>query len=310
MIPRQAFFILLALIPPMALSLQAAEEAKISVKSEIDRAFITIGDPVIYTVTVRHDPKIKILSPFSPPSPDILKIKKVEDIRQEDAGMLIEGRRFTLTAFGLGEFILEPLEVKYLDPEGNQQTLQTDKIFLTVKSVAEGEEKTDIRGIKGVIKLPSKILSILYILFAFALATAVFLFFKSRKAKGPVKSPEPALSAEEEAMLALNHLFDSDLIRRAKIKEYYLRLSEILRTYFDRRFLIQASEATTYEIMKALKEKETPSELRTLISEVLEAADLAKFAKWKPEPAEVVLLNQKSKQIIEQAKPKETAGGI
>ena len=50
--------------------------------------------------------------------------------------------------------------------------------------------------------------------------------------------------------------------------------------------------------------------LTAKIKEVLEASDLAKFAKWRPEAAKVLDINQKSKQIIEEASPKEAVGGI
>ena len=112
------------------------------------------------------------------------------------------------------------------------------------------------------------------------------------------------------AFFNLNHLFDSDFLRRGKIKEYYLRLSEILRIYFERRFQILAIESTTYEIIRALRQKSIEPELIRKIAEVLEAADLAKFAKWIPEPSQILLLNQKSKQIVELAKPGEASRGV
>ena len=111
-------------------------------------------------------------------------------------------------------------------------------------------------------------------------------------------------------MNRLNKLFDSDYVRRGKIKEYYLQLSEILRNYLERRFQILAIESTTHEILRDLSGKEIDRPLRDLLKEVLEAADLAKFAKWNPDPPQIILLNQKSKQIVEMAQPKETPSGV
>ena len=53
------------------------------VKAEVNKAFLTIGDPVTYTVTVEHSPDIRILSSIPAPSSDFLEIKKVEDIVNE-----------------------------------------------------------------------------------------------------------------------------------------------------------------------------------------------------------------------------------
>lgn len=280
-------------------------EPEISLKAEVNKAFITIGDPVEYTVTIRHSPDVQVLSNIPPPGEDFLKIKKVEDIPAAGGPLLVEGRKYTLTAFQLGEFVLEPVQIQYRVRGGEPQTLVAEKIFLTVKSVAEGEVKTDIRGIKHVLSMPLARQGLLIILAVVILAAGLILFrFWRRKKSEVVKSEEPALGPEEEAMNALHQLFDSDLIRRGKIKEYYLRFSEILRLYFERRLRITALEATTGEILRDLREQELSLELRTQIQEVLEFSDLAKFAKWKPEPAQIIQTNQAAKQIIESLRPK------
>jgi hypothetical protein len=305
---HSSFFILhFALI---LFSAFAAEEPKISVKAELSKAFITIGDPVTYIVQIQHVPEIKILSAVNPPDPNILRVTKSEDIQKKEGNRLYEGKKFTVTAFSLGEYVLEPQKIQYLDTDGQTKTLQTDKIYLTVKSVAEGEEKSDIRGIKGVVALPKKVMRWVFLALVLLVVFLIFYLFNKRRIVLPKIVTEPELTNEEEALMKLNRLFDSDLVRNGKIKEYYLRLSEILRSYFEKRFQIPAVEATTFEIQRSLKTKEVDQSLREQINEVLEAADLAKFAKWKPEPAQIVQIQQKSKQLIELSRPKETAGGI
>lgn len=281
----------------------AEEEAPLSVRSEVNRAFMTVGDLLEYTVLVRHRTNVQILSRISPPSGDILKIKEVRDIQTEEDGWILEGRRFVLTTFRLGEFILDPVEVQYRVGEGDVQTIKTDPIYIKVRSVAEGEEKTDIRDIKSVLELARKQLWAI-ILLALALAIlAGWILYRNLKRASAVSQPlEPAMSPAEEALFRLNQLFDSGLIKKGKIKEYYLQLSEILRIYFEKRYGILAIEATTYEIMGALKNAEVPLVLREKIENVLASADLAKFAKWIPEPKEIIQINQQSKRIVEESR--------
>lgn len=289
-----------------------AEESKISVKADLSKAFITIGDPVTYTVTIAHTPEIKILSQIAPPDEKILRVKKAENIQKKEGNRIYEGKKFTVTAFALGEYVLEPLNIQYLDTDGQTKTLQTDKIYLTVKSVAQGEEKTDIRGIKSVVALPKKFVRWLLIVFGIFVVGVLVYLFKKKKLVVPTL-PVTVLTTEDQTLQELNQLFDSDLIRRGKVKDYYLKLSEILRGYFEKRFRVPAIEATTDEIERALKEKAVDLPLREAVAEVLEAADLAKFAKWKPEPTQIIQINQKSKQIIEMSRPKEpkeAASGI
>ena len=111
------------------------------------------------------------------------------------------------------------------------------------------------------------------------------------------------LSPEDEALLRLNRLFDSDLIARGKLKEYFLEFSEILRRYFERRFEILAVESTTSEIIRDLKAKEVSAALREKIQQVLDTADLVKFAKWRPSALEIQQLNRMAKAIVETVRP-------
>ncbi len=278
----------------------------VSVKAEVNRAAITIGDPVEYTVTFKHGADVQLASPIPAPDSDVLKIKSIQDIKTKEGKKTVEGKKFTLTTFRLGQFVLDPVQIQYKTLSGELRIISTDPIYLTVKSVAEGEAKTDIRGLKSVLELPPAILFAMLIIIGlavFALAVLLLKFF--RKSKNAAGEKKPDMTAEEEAYFLLNQLFDSDLLRRGKTKEYYLKLSEILRGYFERRFRILAIEYTTDEIIRALRQKEIPVELRERIQEVLQAADLAKFAKWSPEPTEIIQLNQKSKQIIELSKPPE-----
>ncbi len=287
-----------------------AFDPDISVKASINKAAITIGDPVEYTITITRSSNVQLLSNIPSPDSDILKIKSIKDISEKEGPKTVEGKKFTLTTFRLGQFVLNPVLIQYKKGEETKM-LTTEPIYLTVESVAKGETKVDIRGLKAVLNLPAGILlALLLILVMGLIAAGVFVFRLFRRKAIEGETDKPAMSPEEEAMFNLNKLFDSDLLRRGKIKDYYLQLSEILRAYFERRFSILAIEYTTDEIMRALRQKELPRELRDKIEEVLQASDLAKFAKWTPEPAEIIQINQKSKQIVEMSAPKEEAHGV
>lgn len=280
----------------------------ISVKSELSKAFITIGDPVEYTVTVKHTQDIKVLSSIPAPAKDVFKVKKIEDIREEEGQTVIEGKRFILTTFRLGEFILEPVKIEYRAGGGDVEFLETDRLFLKVNSVSGSEEQTDIRGIKSVLAIPKSILVPAGIGGGVLLLILIPLLLRWLRRRPAIEAPvERPLSAEEEAFLHLNQLFESDLLARGAVKEYYLQFSEIIRIYLERRYSIQAVESTTFEIARFLKETVQNASLRSLIKEVLEFSDLAKFAKHKPEPREILEMNQKAREIVEASKPVEGA---
>lgn len=296
------FFLIGVLFVPAA----RAEDSPISIKAEVDKAAITIGDPINYTITIRHAPNVQILSSIPLPPEDLFDIRKVQDINQEQSGKKVTGRKFTITAFQVGEYILEPVKVQYRINGGDVKTIETSKIFITVKSVGGDKQAQDIKDIKGAVKVPINRLWMWIIIGIAGLAIALLVGRKLLKKKPlRIEKPEKILSAEEEAFLHLNQLFDSDLIKQGKYKDYFFRFSEILRAYLERRFQITAIEQTTYEINRSLRESDVPQDNRVLLKDVLEAADLAKFAKWRPDPSEVVVLNKKAREFVERSTPRE-----
>jgi hypothetical protein len=282
----------------------AADADDIQVKAEVDKAFLTIGDPVTYTVTVEHAPDIKILSAIPAPSSDILEIKKIEDIHKKQKKKVLTGRKFTLTTYRLGEFILDHVTIKYQKEGQPEKTLQTNKLYLTVKSVAGEDPQEDIRDVKTVVPYKFRMGKFLWTLVVLAtLTVGYFLFRALRKQKITLQPAPPPLTAEEEALLHLTELFESDLLKRGLIKLYYLKLSEVLRVYFEKRYRILAVELTTFEILRALKPLHLSTELYQKIQYVLESSDLAKFAKWVPTAPEIIQINKKSEEIVKESVP-------
>ncbi|MSR76960.1 MAG: hypothetical protein EXS63_01865 [Candidatus Omnitrophica bacterium] len=277
--------------------------SSISVKAEVDHAFITIGDPVTYSVTIKHAADVLVLSTLNPPSEETFKLKNMQEIHRKEGALTVEGRKYTLTCLRLGEFILDPQEIQYRAGGGEVKTIRTEKIYVTVKSVAEGEEKKDIRGIKSVVRLEISLIPWIITGIVLLICVVGFMIYqKIKKSKGQPPKPETRLSLEEQALLDLDQLYDSDFLRNGKIKEYHLRLSEILRVYFEHRYDILAAESTTSEISHLLRQKNMDLKLREKIETVLEAADLAKFAKWKPDPQMIKENFKKAKEIVEDSK--------
>lgn len=308
----KAFLVFLLTLLSFSPALTAArtEEGTFSVKAEVDKAFLTVGERVEYRVTVTHDPSIQIVSKIVPPPSDAFEIKEAHDFREKEGRQIVEGRRFVITLYELGEFILEPVAVRYRTPTGEEKSVETNRLYLTVRSVdASGKPKTDIRGVKGVIGLARHWAWLWFLLLAaFIGGGGVFLWQRWRRGRvETVGSEETFLSPEDEALVRLSRLFDSDLLRRGLLKEYFLQLSEILRHFFERRFEILAAELTTSEILRNLREKEVSGDLIGKIQQVMEAADLVKFAKWKPTPPEIIRINQASKALVEAARPRVTS---
>lgn len=116
----------------------------------------------------------------------------------------------------------------------------------------------------------------------------------------PVKKPIPPY---ELAISRLNELQDEQLWQKGAEKEYYTRLTDILRGYLAGRFGINAMEMTSHQISEALKDNEDISEYSLLVNKVLNEADFVKFAKAKPLADENQRAFSNTRQFVELTKP-------
>ncbi len=97
----------------------------------------------------------------------------------------------------------------------------------------------------------------------------------------PVPPPEPAHII---AMRELQALRGEELWQKGEVKEYYSRLSDILRRYIDNRYGISSPELTTDETVRMLQRAAVTSGVQmSLVKEVLSLSDMVKFAKYVPE---------------------------
>jgi DNA-binding transcriptional ArsR family regulator len=87
----------------------------------------------------------------------------------------------------------------------------------------------------------------------------------------------------EEAMEALRLLARAAPASREQHAAFYTRLAEILRRYIARRFGVDAPEATSSELLAALRENGAVAEERHgLLRELFGESDLVKFAALVP----------------------------
>lgn len=144
-----------------------------------------------------------------------------------------------------------------------------------------------------------------WILLAIVLVAAfVFVYLKwlrhGRIPLIPVKKPIPPY---ELAVSRLNKLQEEMLWQKGAEKEYYTRLTDILRGYLSGRFGINAMEMTTYQISQAIADNKDVSEYSMLINKVLNEADFVKFAKAKPLADENQRAFSNARQFVELTKP-------
>lgn len=120
----------------------------------------------------------------------------------------------------------------------------------------------------------------------------------------PQKKPEPPYNV---AMAKLEQLREEKLCEHGFQKEYYTRLTDILREYLDKRFAINAMEMTSTQIRHALDSSKDEIMSKELVEHVLETADFVKFAKAQPLGDDNVKAFEFARKFVEDTKPSEPA---
>jgi hypothetical protein len=73
------------------------------------------------------------------------------------------------------------------------------------------------------------------------------------------------------------------LWQQGHIKEYQSSLTDIIRTYLKDRYGVEAMEMTTDELSQALRQTGFDQQYKDSLREILQVADLVKFAKATPD---------------------------
>jgi hypothetical protein len=96
-------------------------------------------------------------------------------------------------------------------------------------------------------------------------------------------APEPELPAGEWAMLELARLEQERLPERGEVEGFFVRLSDVVRAYVERRFAIAAPDRTTQEFLReAAHHPDLAGEHERTIGAFLRSADMVKFAAARP----------------------------
>jgi len=272
-----------------------AEAQQVIADARPDTNVIRIGDQVNLRLSLQLPKNYQFEWPFFgdtlTKALEIVKKSKVDTTRLENGGLNIN-QVLTLQVFDSGYYVIPPVRFNYKAAgSSSQDFVETEPHLLNVFTVAVDTTQA-IRGIKGPIEAPytfAELLPWILLLLGLALGTGLVLYFlNQRKKNRPVFAPRAKvkLPPHEIALQALEELKNEKLWQKGLIKEYYTRLTDILREYIEVRFNIRAIELTTWEILQSFKNSTISRNDKEMLSEILELADLVKFAKALPVPSE------------------------
>lgn len=245
---------------------------------DVDTTIVHLGDPVSVRLTVAHPPG------WAVQWPDSLDATPFE-VLSYDVTAPTEAR-LVLAGFELGDLEVPSLRIPLSGPEGAADTLVTDPFGIGVVSVGL-DESGDIREIRGPLSIARSWWSVaLWLALAAVAAGGVAYAWRRRRSQPSIAPPGPPLPPprprHEAALAALAALESSRLLERGRVKEYHVRVSEIVRAYVEGQLEVPAMEMTTREVVDGLRRAALGVPLCDDFRSFLERCDLVKFAKLQP----------------------------
>jgi len=287
------------------------ERGPVTVHLRLDKTTMTIAQTVLLQFEATVQPAYEITMP---------KVDEVLGdfglVNWDNLGRRLDGENNVVTTY---QYELEPfLSGSYSipvftftfndvnDPDTKHE-LSSEPIAIEVTSLL-GEDRADlvIEDIEDVLQMPKKAsfwwLWVLLALCVVGVPTGWWLLRKKR-IEVLMRIFKPA---HEIAYARLRVLVAEDLVEAGRIKEFYERISGILRHYIEDRFDLRAPERTTEEFLGELQRTSVlAASDKDVLGEFLMHCDLVKFAKHAPTTEQIQRTFDLVKNFIERTRSDE-----
>lgn len=291
-----------------------AQSNHVSIESKVDRSKITIGDRITYTILVKRGENVQVEFPDFGENLgafEILDYVEPEAVTEDSLEVL--QRDYIISTFDTGEYLIPAVAVNFIvSPDTVVQQLRTEEIKIEVESL-KPSEAGDIRDIKTPLEIERDYRRLIRLgialLCIILLGILVYLFIRKRRGQSllPMR-PKHERPPHEIALDELDDLVRSGIWMDGKVKEYYVRISDVIRKYIRGRYYLDAPEMTTSQLIEMFKIEKIDSEIIDLVAEFLDECDLVKFAKYIPDDEEMQTTTDRAYEIVNRTKIELVAG--
>lgn len=287
--------------------------AKSSIKVTLDSAYIMMGKQTGLNVQVTDHSDNRgeiIINKDSFPKEVELSSRQPSETRSETSGTQLIKARYIIQSFDSGAYRIPPLMYVSGKDTAFSNSVTLKVIPVDVSKLAdinpeEGTMETESRWFDWIPDfLTDNWLWIVIGLVIIGGAVCTYLILSKKISVNiiPAKKPEPPYQI---AMKKLSALKNEQLWENGQDKEFYTRLTDILREYLELRFGINAMEMTSTQINDALHKNEETRQSNALMKQILEVSDFVKFAKVKPLRDDNIKSFDAAIRFVENTKPAE-----
>lgn len=131
----------------------------------------------------------------------------------------------------------------------------------------------------------------------------IIYLWRRNKNKVEVIIPEKKINLKDRTIMAIDALEKERLWEKGQLKDHFVELSFIMRSYLTTRYNIPLLEKTTNQSRTALLQQGLHDETVETIITILFQADMVKFAKSKPDSMDILKQSTLAKQIVAETSP-------
>ncbi|MDR2395056.1 MAG: hypothetical protein LBD57_00285 [Endomicrobium sp.] len=266
--------------------------AQENISGYLNKNEIFIGDTVDFTVVAQleQDAQLSVNQNFIFDGFDILS-SNIEHITSEKN---IYKLHFKLLACKLGDIFIDSIPVFFISSDGTNNLFFTPKTEIVVKGVLEQNGNYDIKDIKALKKIKVKTV---YVLLIFTVIILVILCVYALVYSYINRPKLVVIDPQTDALNKLSLLYENR--NDIKVKDFYYKMSEILRIYVSEKYNFYALEMTTSEFLKKMKPL-LPNSIAPLeFKKYLSVFNLAKYSSFTPNEAEIKRNYDFTKNLLE-----------
>jgi hypothetical protein len=304
--------------PSITQGAQGAQDYRLSLTAKASRSEVARGETFSYTLSVIEEGEADV--PFRLVPPDFSGFNVTGEYSSQSTRIInnkartVNEEEFRLSSDLPGDHLIPPAKAIVADPKtGKESEIKSNPVTVKITEHGPGVLKglqQDIRDIKGPMSFLERLKLFFYIAtalvvlgFLLVVALIVYMARRRRAAGGKVKGPEmpaqaPVMTGPKDD--ALKALDAAEVLKSLDAKVFYSVISEAIRRYLRAAYSIPATEATTAEIMEAVKSSTLADSAIDGLRKVLEEADLVKFAKYEPTEEEKTRYLEKARTLVKE----------
>jgi len=269
-----------------------AAQSKTAVKASVDRSQIVIGERIQLKLEaeIPENQPIRFFQLDSIPHFEIINSGKIDTVNVERGTSL--SQLIYITSFDSGHWVLPPL------PLGFDQNIMTDSIPVDVGFSPFDPQQPyhDIKDVMEVKPVEEEKQSKLWWFIGGGVLLAIILYLALRKPKKQAaKITTAPVDPYKQALEQLERLRKEKLTPKA----YYSGITDVFRTYVEKRTGILSLQQTTGDLVVQLKPIGIEPALYKELAEVLQLGDFVKFARYEATNADDAHAFETIKKTIE-----------